>query len=81
MQNAVRLTVSERATLSNTICGDLVSARSLERMGFLRIKRVANDARGPLAFFELTEAGDAYVTHHFTVADPSEQAHVGGRDS
>jgi DNA-binding MarR family transcriptional regulator len=68
------LTVRERATHSNTICGDLESARSLERMGFLRIERVAQDARGQLAFFELTEAGEAYVTRHFTVADPSERS-------
>jgi len=52
----VRLTVRERATLSNTICGDLESARSLERMGFLRIESVARDERRQLAFFELTRA-------------------------
>jgi hypothetical protein len=75
----VRLTDNERATLSNTICGDMESARSLERMGFVRIDKVTSTARGQLAFFDLTEAGEAYVTHHFTVADPSDQGDVGLR--
>jgi hypothetical protein len=73
----VRLTVNERATLSNTICGDLESARSLERMGLVRIDRVTSTARGELALFDLTEAGEDYVTHHFTVADPADQGDVG----
>lgn len=75
----VRLTVRERATLSNTICGDLESARSLERMGFLRIDRVSRNARGQLACFELTEAGEAYVARHFAVADPSDRVDVSGQ--
>ena len=79
LPDEVRLTVNERATLSNTICGDVESARSLERMGLVRIDRVASSARGQLAFFDLTEAGGTYVTHHFTVADPSAQGDVGLR--
>ena len=65
------LTRGEQATLSNTICGELESARSLERMGLLTIEEVARNARGQLAFFELTEAGEDYVARHFTVVAPS----------
>jgi hypothetical protein len=75
----VHLTVSERATLSNTTRGDLESARSLERMSFLRIERVARNARRRLAFFELTEVGEAYATRHFTIPDRSERADVSGQ--
>jgi hypothetical protein len=79
LQDTVRLTVNERTTLSNTICGDVESARSLERMGLVRIDRIASTARGQLVFFDLTKAGEAYVTQHFSVADPSEQGDVGIR--
>ena len=48
-------------------------------MGFLRIDRVSRNARGQLAFFELTEAGEAYLARHFTVADPSERVDVSGQ--
>jgi hypothetical protein len=48
-------------------------------MGLVRIDRIASTARGQLVFFDLTKAGEAYVTQHFSVADPSEQGDVGIR--
>jgi hypothetical protein len=67
------LTARERATLSNTICGDLESASSLERMGLVSIEKVAKNRHGEVAFFGLTGAGEAYVTRHFAVRDSSER--------
>ena len=61
------LTAAQQATLSNTICGDVGSALELERMGYLRIRRISKRGRQFIAFFDLTDAGDDFVNRHFVV--------------
>ena len=63
------LTSAERATLSNTICGDVEAARTLERLGLLKIDRIEQRGSTLLAFFDLTEAGEDHVSRHYVVAD------------
>lgn len=66
------LTSAERATLSNTICGDVVSSRSLERLGLIKIRRLHRIDGETLAFFDLTEAGEEHVRRHYVVAEVPE---------
>jgi hypothetical protein len=61
------LTPTQRATISNTICGDAASARELEDMGLLRILRVEPGPRGRIAYFDLTPIGDEFVNLHFVI--------------
>jgi hypothetical protein len=63
------LTPLQRATLSNSICGDAGPARELERLGLVMIRRYSQYAGRPIAFFDLTPAGEAYVNKHFVVPD------------
>jgi hypothetical protein len=63
------LTDVQRATLSNTICGDAQAARALEEMGLLTIQRIEPRGNNMIAFFDLTEAGDAFVDCHYVVPD------------
>jgi len=63
------LTPAERATLSNTICGDVETARALELLGLVKIDRFEERGGEPLAFFHLTEAGEDHVNRHYVVAD------------
>lgn len=62
-------TPGQRAALSNTICGDPSAARELERMGLIRNVRVEERLGGPVAFFDLTDAGDTFVQRHYVVPD------------
>jgi len=62
------LTAEQRAALSNTICGDQQAARELEQMGLVTIESIAPDGARMIAFFDLTEAGEAFVDHHYVVS-------------
>jgi len=68
------LTAGQRATLSNTICGDLECAQDLERMGLLRIRRVVHTSEGAVAFFDLTKLGEEFVARHYVVPETSSRA-------
>jgi len=73
------LTPAARATLSNTICGDVAAARALERLGLLEIDRIEKRRGERLAFFHLTEAGEDHVRRHYVVADvPTARRNLGG---
>jgi hypothetical protein len=63
------LTAGQRATLSNTICGELACAQDLERMGLLRIRQVSRKPEGDVAFFDLTELGEEFVERHYVIPD------------
>ena len=58
---------TQRATISNTICGDAESARELEAMGLLRITSIEPSLRGTIAFFHLTPSGEEFVNTHFVI--------------
>jgi hypothetical protein len=62
------LTAEQRAALSNTICGDAQAARELEQMGLVTIEDIEPDGDRMIAFFDLTEAGEAFVDRHYVVA-------------
>ena len=62
------LTPQQRAALSNTICGDAQAARELEQMGLVTIECIEPDGDRMIAFFDLTEAGEAFVDRHYVVA-------------
>lgn len=66
------LSAEQRATLSNTICGDPKSARELERMGLVTIESIEPDGDRMIAFFDLTEAGEAFVDRHYVVSGGSD---------
>jgi hypothetical protein len=68
----VELTAREAAALSNTICADVQSARSLEARGLVEIRDVARVGDEDLAFFDLTDAGEAYVNRHFVIQLPAD---------
>lgn len=63
------LTAAQRATLSNTICGDVLSARQLEHLGLLEIRRIDKTARGSIAYFDLTAAGEEFVQRYYVIPD------------
>jgi len=46
-----------------------VAARTLERLGLLKIDRIEQRGSTLLAFFDLTEAGEDHVSRHYVVAD------------
>lgn len=68
------LSAGQRATLSNTICGDVGCAQDLERMGLVTIRRVVDTADGAVAFFDLTMLGEEFVTRHYVVPETSSRA-------
>lgn len=45
------LSAEQRATLSNTICGDPKAARELEQMGLVTIEGIERDGDRMIAFF------------------------------
>jgi len=61
------LTHAQCVTISNTICGDADAARELEVMGLVRITKIEQGTRGPLAFFDLTPSGEEFVETHFVI--------------
>lgn len=63
------LTNAQRATLSNTICGDPQSAYELEAMGLVENITIETRSGRIVAFFDLTEAGDAFVDRHYVIPD------------
>ena len=67
------LSPAQRVTLSNTICAALESARDLERMGLLRIRRIQKREAKVLAFFDLTPAGESFVNQHYVVPEAPSQ--------
>lgn len=69
MADQSSLTAVQRCTLSNTVCGDVASARELEILGLLKIRRIDTSARGPIAFFDLTAAGEEFVRRHYVIPD------------
>ena len=66
------LTAEQRAALSNTICGDPQAARVLEQMGLVTIESIEPDGDRMIAFFDLTEAGEAFVDRHYVVRGGSD---------
>lgn len=61
------LTPEQPAALSNTICGDAQAARELEQMGLVTLEGIEPDGDRMIAFFDLTEAGEAFVDRHYVV--------------
>ena len=59
------MTDAQRATLSNTICGDAQAARELEDiMGLRTIRRIEPRGQDMIAFFALTKAADGFGGRH-----------------
>ena len=68
------LTSAEIAALSNSFCGQVAAARSLERKGLAT--NVREEARGgrEVAFFDLTPPGEAIHRDHFVIGLDDEAA-------
>ena len=63
------LTAEQRAALSNTICGDPEVAGELEQMGLVTIEDIEPDEDRMIAFFHLTDAGEAFVDRHCVIPE------------
>ena len=61
------LTNAQSATLSNTICGDPQSAYELQELGLVENIEIESRSGRTVAFFDLTEAGEAFVDRHYVV--------------
>jgi hypothetical protein len=62
------LTAEQCTALSNTICGDLPPARELEQFAPGDDRAHRADGGRMIAFFDLTDAGEAFVHHHYVVS-------------